>query len=463
MRRDLAALFVLGAFTSTACGGGGATTGGTGGTTPGIAVTSPAPGSSPTPSPAPGTSAGPGSSVTPAPTASAGSAATAAIPFPSATDADAFYAQPATSLASVPVGTILKSRSVTYEPQGVALPNDAWELQFVSRDENEQPIAAVVTVVKPLTARAGAPEAVVEAFAEDALGPQCAPSHDVTGGNSDADETGLPTAASAAGYTLIFPDFEGPSSKYAVGRLSGQITLDSIRAAEQFAPLGLNAKSLVAMNGYSGGTSAVAWAAALQPSYAPSLAIVGVASGGTVADVAGILNNIDTDQVANQLFFSIIFMATVGINRGFHQFLSPSLNAAGVAAATAMESGCGGKDSDGSSGPTGTFANFTTSNLLVAPGFQAGAAADDLPQPGEIPVTNMFIYHSQTDELIPIAGPDALVKSWCASGAHIGYYRAESGDHVTTELVNEQFVLAYFESVFGGTAPLYPPTTTTCN
>ncbi len=458
MRRDLAALVILGAFTFSACGGSGAAIGGT---TPALNGTSPAPGSSSTPGP--GASPGPGSSAAPTSTPSAGAAAADAIPFPSATDADPFYAQPAMSLANVPVGTILTSRSVTYEPQGEALPNAAWELKFASRDENGQPIAAIVTVVKPLTAPAGAPNAVVEAFAEDALGPQCAPSHDVTGGNSDADETGLPTAASAAGYTLIFPDFEGPSSKYAVGRLGGQITLDSIRAAEQFAPLGLSAKTMVAMNGYSGGTSAVAWAAALQRSYAPNLNIVGVASGGTVADISGIVNNIDTDRVSNQLFFSIIFMASIGINRGFHQFISPSLNAAGVAAATAMESGCGGKNSDGSSGPTGTFANYTVGNVLTAPGFQAGAVADGLPQPSEIPVTNMFIYHSQTDELIPIAGVDALVKNWCASGAHIGYYRAESGDHVTTELVNIQFVLAYFASVFGGATPVLPPTTTTCN
>jgi hypothetical protein len=156
-------------------------------------------------------------------------------------------------------------------------------------------------------------------------------------------------------------------------------------------------------------------------------------------------------------------MATIGINRGFPQFIGPSLNAAGIAAATAMESGCGGKNSDGSSGPTGTFANYTSGNVLNAPGFQAAALADGLPQMGETPVTNMFIYHSQTDELIPIAGVDTLVKDWCADGVSIGYYRGLSGDHVTTELDNEQFMLAYFAAVFGGTKPVFPPTTTTCN
>jgi len=41
--------------------------------------------------------------------------------------------------------------------------------------------------------------------------------------------------------------------------------------------------------------------------------------------------------------------------------------------------------------------------------------------------------------------------------------RAVSGDHVTTELDHEQFVLAYFAAVFAGTTPVFPPTTTVWN
>ena len=368
---------------------------------------------------------------------------------------------------SAPAGTILASRSVTYEPDATPMTNAAWQIKFVSRDVNGQPIAAVATVVKPLIAPSGTPDLLVEAFAEDGLGAQCAPSHGVTGSTADSNElleTGVPTSGLAVGWTVVYPDYEGPYSEYAVGRLSAQITLDSIRAAEQFAPLGLNAQTPVGINGYSGGAIAASWAATLQHSYAPNLNIVGIASGGTPADITGIVTNIDTNTVSNAAFFNIIFMASIGINRGYPQFMTPILNAAGVAAATAMENGCVGKDSNGSSGPTGTFFDYTTtSNFEVAPGFVQGSALDSLPQPNEPPVTSEFVYQSQTDELIPIPGVDAMVNAWCAEGAHIAYYRALSGDHVSTELVNEPFVIAYLTATFGGTTPAYPPTTTVCN
>lgn len=345
--------------------------------------------------------------------------------------------------------------------------NAAWQLKFVSRDENGKPIAAVATVVKPLITPSGTPNLLAEAFAEDALGAQCAPSHGVTGSTADSNElleTGVASAGLTAGWTLVYPDFEGPYSEYAVGRLAGQITLDSIRAAEQFAPLGLNAATPVGINGYSGGASAASWSATLQHSYAPNLNIVGIASGGTPADIKGIVDNIDSDTVSNAAFFDIIFMAAIGINRGYPQFMTPILNAAGDAAATAMENGCIGKNSDGSSGPTGTFPQYTTtSSFETSPGFESGEALDGLAQPNEPPVTSEFVYQSQTDELIPIAGVDAMVSTWCSEGAHIAYYRALSGDHVSTELDNEQFVITYLTDRFSGTTPTYPPTTTVCN
>jgi len=355
---------------------------------------------------------------------------------------------------------------VTYAPDATAMSNAAWQLKFVSRDVNGKPIAAVATVVKPLMAPSGASNLFVEAFAEDALGAQCAPSHGVTGSTADSNElleTGVQTAGLVAGWTAVDPDFEGPYSEYAVGRSSGQITLDSIRAAEAFVPLGLTTKTRVGLSGYSGGASAVSWAATIEKTYAPSLNIVGIASGGTPADIAGIVNNIDTNTVANAAFFDIIFMAGIGINRGYPQFVTPILNAAGVAAAEAMENGCIGNDSNGNSGPTGTFADYTVGNIDNAPGFKQGAALDGLAQPGEAPITSEFVYQSQTDELIPIPGVDAMVKAWCADGAHIAYYRAESGDHVSTELVNEPFVISYLTDSFSGTTPIYPPTTTVCN
>jgi hypothetical protein len=445
----------------------------------------PAPGSSSAPAPGSSTTPAPGtpSAPTPAPTSTpslvttstpgASGNAAAGIPFPAATDADAFYAQPS-PFPAVPHGTILAYRTSTYAPDGVTMSNTAYQVKFASQDIYGRKIAAVMTVVEPLASVTASKNLLVEALAEDSLAAKCAPSHFLTGAaTSDTEEieaTGVPETALTAGDTLLFPDFEGPFSEYAVGRQEGLITLDAETAALGFAPLGLSAKTPIGQNGYSGGAHAVSWAAALQPSYAPSLNLIATASGGTPADILGILESIDASNAlsitANELFFDIIYMSGVGINRGFPNFLTPIFNAKGDAAATAMENGCGGDNSDGSSGPTGhiyEYTNDTQTSLYTDPHVTANTAADSEPQPGLFPTTNLYLYNSVTDELIPVAGADKLDAGWCADGTPITYWRdTAGGDHVTTEVDNIPTVETYFQERFGG-LPLTVPQTSTCN
>jgi hypothetical protein len=396
-------------------------------------------------------------------------AAEPAVPFPASPDSDAFYAQPK-PFPKVARGTILASRSATYSPDGITMTNTAYQIKFVSCDIHEQPIAAVATVVEPLVPAAGTggEPLFVENFAEDALGAQCAPSHSVTGSTADQNadlENGVSFSALTAGWTVVFPDYEGPGSEFGAGHLEGQIVLDSIRAAENFKPLGLTPHTMVGINGYSGGAIATSWAATLQRSYAPDLNIVSVSSGGTPADTLSILDNIDTEPVSNAAFFDLIFMAAVGDNRAYPFMATPILNSAGATAAKAMENGCLGNDSNGSSGPSGTFYDYTTAkNIDTAPGVVKAVKLLDLAQPGEPPVTNVFVYHSVTDELIPIEGADNMVAAWCAAGAKVEYFRDYAGgDHISAEADNAQNVIAYHASVFNGLPLVVPPTTTTCN
>jgi len=431
----------------------------------------PTPSTSSTPTPSTSSTPTPNMSSTPTPNPSGNAAA--GIPFPAATDPDPFYAQPS-PFPNLPHGTILASRSITYKPNGAAMSNAAWQVKYVSQDIYGRRIAAVESVVKPTNPASGTEPMFVEAFPEDALGPQCAPSHWATGSTADSNETDeatLPNEALQAGWTLMIPDIEGPFSLYAVARQEGYIVLDGMTAALNFAPLGLNASTPIGENGYSGGAHAVSWASALQPSYAPALNLVATASGGTPADIQGILEAIDgtsaSDMASNAAFFDIIYMSAVGINRGYPNFLTPILNAQGVAAATAMENGCIGKNSDGSTGPTGHFAQYVTvgSNFFTDPHVTSTAKLASEPQPGLYPKSNVFIYQSVTDELIPVAGVDNLVAGWCADGSTIEYYRANNGgDHVTMETQTESIVFTYTMDRFNGSALTLPPgQTTTCN
>src|SRR5438552_12550667 len=103
------------------------------------------------------------------------------VPFPPTPDADPFYAQP-NSLPSVPPGTIINSRAVTFAPGGVPLPNPAWQLQYMSIDLHGRPQAQIATVVKPLVPAASGNKPLLSYhLAADSPGLECQPSHQVTG------------------------------------------------------------------------------------------------------------------------------------------------------------------------------------------------------------------------------------------------------------------------------------------
>jgi hypothetical protein len=383
-------------------------------------------------------------------------------------DTDAFYAAP-DPLPDVSAGTILKSRSITFAPQfGIPKDNPAWQLQFLSHDVNGRPIAAIATVVKPLTPAAGTMPLLAYQFAEDALASRCAPSHSLAGSMDDPvsqQEAGNALQGLDLGWTLVFPDHEGSYSEYAAGRIAGQITLDSIRAALSFQELGLLADTPVAMWGYSGGAVATAWAASLQHSYAPELNIVAVASGGTPADLIGIAKNADTNPVTNSLFFNLVLSAVFGINRAYPDLITPVLNDQGKAAAEAMKDGCLGSTDGTAPIPKGHFADYsTTPDPLNSAGAQDVAPLITLPQPGEAPVADTFVYHSSQDELIPVAGVDAMVSAWCGAGSHVSYYRPSGGGHAVFSLTTPSTALAYLIGRLSNSpVDVVPDGTQTCN
>ncbi len=404
---------------------------------------------------------------------SGGAAAAFLLPTPSA---DAFYAQPST-MPDAPPGTILNSRAVSYAPAlSVPLPNQAWQLQYISQDSKGKPIAAIATVVKPLLPALSQPAPLVSfQFAEDSLGLKCSPSQTLQGGTantvSQAETLEYIAGLETQGWTMVFPDHEGPYSEYAAGALAGHITLDGIRAAKNFAALGLNSATPVGLWGYSGGALATAWAATLQPTYAPELNLAAVASGGTPADVISAAKAFDGQgtygAIAN-LLFSLGLSAVIGVDRAYPDMVPPAeFNARGLAAVATLRDTCQGNPTDGSLPPSGHFSDYVDtggSDVFSTPGVLETAPKITLPQPGRTPTAkSIFVYHSIIDELIPIAGTDAMVQTWCGGGSHVGYYRALEGEHIGLDATMAPFALAYFISVFNGLAPVYPPGAVSCN
>ena len=401
-----------------------------------------------------------------APATQTSTSGTSSMPFAPTPDPDPFYAQPS-PFPNLRPGTILASRATTYAPDAVTQPNPAWQIKFVSRDLRGNPIASVATVVRPLVPFAGGPAPLVAVpYYENSLGSKCAPSHSTTGStanNPSNTEGSLPLAGLAQGMTLVFPDHLGPYTEYGVALLHARVTLDAIRAALAFTPLGLNATSPVGIEGYSGGAIATAWAATIRKAYAPELNVVAIASGGTPANLKDVLEQFDNNAASNSLF-SIGLDLMLGINRAWPNFLTPYLNQKGIDAANTLKDGCGGQPSQtGGSVPTGHFADYTTvADPLNLSSIDAILAKNDLPN-GRTPIDPLYVYHSQVDELVPVGDTDSLVNTWCGAGVHVAYYRGLQGDHISFDLTMAPTVFTYLASRFRGEPEATPAGTTTCN
>jgi hypothetical protein len=362
--------------------------------------------------------------------------ASAAIPSP---DADAFYAQSPGLEAHAP-GTVLRSRAVE-----VPLPAKAWQVAYRSTDTKGRPIAAVATVLVPLPPASGRRRLVSYQVAIDSLGPHCNPSYTLrTGSQKELVAIG---PLLAAGWAVVVPDFEGPRNAYTAGLIAARTVLDGIRAAERFGPAKLAGKDApVGLWGYSGGGQATAWAAEQQPSYAPELDIKGVAAGGVPPDVEQVARAIDGGP-----FFGIYLAASIGLSREFPEMAIESiLNDKGRAAKAKVDHQCADELVLGH--PMQRMTDLVTvPDPLAIPRIRAVIAADRLGK--ATPTAPLFVYHSVLDELIPVAGPDALVAKYCNEGATVFYQRDVSGEHIAYAATGGVEAFTYLAARFAGVRP----------
>ncbi|MGW4248761.1 lipase family protein, partial [Nocardia sp. NPDC004722] len=192
-------------------------------------------------------------------------------------DPDPFYQAPADLAAAAP-GDVLAVRAMPPLPTfpGVTVTL----VKFRSTNSAGNPIAATTTLLRPVAAVPGAPLLSYQHII-NALGTQCAVSHVLytQDPNLVVREAPILNGLLLHGWSIALPDHLGPTIAYGAARLGGMITLDGIRALRRVHEFGLDT-SPVALLGYSGGGMATAWAAALQPRYAPELRLAGAAAGG---------------------------------------------------------------------------------------------------------------------------------------------------------------------------------------
>lgn len=174
----------------------------------------------------------------------------AAVPIP---ENDPFY-QPPWGFESSPPGTIFKHRT---SPSGMANVV-AMQILYRTTDVTTNPIATVTTILKgPLST--GDKLASYTGF-DSAANSTCAPSYlfytdhpsNLFGPTMGPDVSlGL-----ANGWTIVIPDYDGPTSAVAAGRLEAHTILDGLRATLSYKPAGINKNATLGGYGYSGGAIA---------------------------------------------------------------------------------------------------------------------------------------------------------------------------------------------------------------
>ena len=375
---------------------------------------------------------------------------------------DPFYKAPA-KLASYSLGTILRSRPVTLAAFG-PLPQhvQAWQLLYRTTNYQGRPEATVTTVLLPAGGKK--PRGLISyQVAEDAVAPQCAMSYTLREATRpevvNQAEILLIDAAVAQGFAISVPDYEGPHGDFGAPRQPGYAILDGIRAAERFKPLGLNGtRTPVGIWGYSGGSLASGWAAQVQPHYAPKLNVKGIAVGGFATNLGQALTKIN-GGVGSGLIFSVldgVARSQPAIAAALNTYVTPTGKAMLARGASQCEVA---NLTQYDFKNINRYLTISLAKLVVLPAVKRALGAVDLG--GTAPKVPLFVYHAVNDELIPVAGVDAIVKKYCAAGDSVTYTRDSLSEHVTLAFIGAPEALNWLtERLTGGAVPRGCSTTT---
>lgn len=130
-----------------------------------------------------------------------------------------------------------------------------WEIAYVTTGVQGAEVTVCTVVIPP---NAGEKDKiVVQCPKTDSASSQCRTSWILRKGNGGATDGASEQIFMAPifdrGYVVVIPDYEGQRDAFGSGYISGQSTLDAIRATLAFDTLKLSSKAKVVVWGYSGG------------------------------------------------------------------------------------------------------------------------------------------------------------------------------------------------------------------
>jgi alpha-beta hydrolase superfamily lysophospholipase len=364
-----------------------------------------------------------------------------------------FYEPPA-GLGPLAPGELIRAEPMdAYLVPGVRLRAHAWRILYRSTGAVGEPTAVSGTLLLPVGSRGKRPLPLIAyAIGTHGICDDAAPSRLLSTGRDW--EAGLMALVLARGYAIVITDYQGLGTPgdhaYMVGRALGCNVLDAIRASRQLAPTELPGDSPAGVMGYSEGGTAAAWAAQLQPSYAPELELAGVAAGAAAADV-----ELAGPTLDGSFFSFFLAYGAIGYAAAYPELaLEPYL--VGEAATTIEALRRTNILQAAVRGPR--FAHvgeLTSPNVLELPSWRRRLRENRL---GTLaPAAPVLLHHARHDQIVAFEHSEQLLEDWRALGGEVSLHITRGGfDHISGAVAGAPVALDWLEKQLARTGAEAP-------
>jgi fermentation-respiration switch protein FrsA (DUF1100 family) len=354
-------------------------------------------------------------------------------------------------------GDVIRSEPVdAYLVPGIRLRARGWRILYRSTSATGEPRAVSGTVLLPRGKSRGPRPLIGYAIGTHGIGDSAAPSRLLPRGLEW--EAGLIAMALARGWAVAITDYEGLGTPgdhtYMVGRALGPNVLDAMRAARSLAPDELPDAGPAAIIGYSEGGAAAAWAAQLQPTYAPDMPLVAVVAGAAAANVEIAGPSLDGSFFSFFIAYGGIGYAAAYPDLELDAYLTPmarerigALRESSIVQAMVW-------------GPRHMRSSeLTDPDVLSLPEWRARLRENRLGLMA--PAAPVLLHHARRDQIVSFEQSLNLRDDWQRLGADVRLYVTRGGfDHISGAMAGTPVALDWLARRLGRGARAQPPVAT---
>lgn len=342
---------------------------------------------------------------------------------------EGFYDPPNPLPPGLP-GELLRAEPMhAYLIPGVRFRARAWRILYRSTGAVGEQTAVSGTLLMPPNPRTDGQPVPLVGFGvgTHGIGDSAAPSRLLSTGRDW--EAGLMALVLGRGFAVAISDYQGLGTPgdhaYMVGQVLGRNVLDSIRAARRLLPNELPENGPAGLIGYSEGGAAAAWAAQLQPDYAPDVPLAGVAAGAAAADM-----ELAGPRIDGTFFSFFLAYGAIGYAAAY-----PELNLDRYLTEPAVDTIEMLRESNvlqaAVRGPRFARADqLTDPNVLQLPQWRARLAENRLGLLA--PKAPVLLHHARHDHIVSFSQSEQLLSDWAQLGADVRLYVTRGGfDHIS--------------------------------